>query len=129
MSACLLQFPLTPIKRGIRHGKRFQGNHQAPKSDDILKGDHKDGDTFYGLGGNDTIRALNGNDFIFGGNGNDKIYAAGGDDQIWAGYGNDFIDGGAGNDTVAYTDMTGAATARSRPNEQRRIQASMALIR
>lgn len=76
---------------------------------DILKGDHADGDTIYGLGGNDTIKALNGNDFLFGGDGNDKIYAAGGDDLIWGGYGNDFIDGGAGNDTVAYTDMTGAA--------------------
>ncbi len=72
--------------------------------DDILKGDHADGDTFYGYGGNDTIKALGGNDFIFAGDGNDKIYAAGGNDIIWAGLGNDYIDGGAGVDSVAYTD-------------------------
>lgn len=77
---------------------------------DVLKGDHADGDTIYGLGGNDRITALNGNDFIFGGNGNDRIFAAGGDDLIWGGLGNDYIDGGAGNDTVAYTDATGAVT-------------------
>jgi Ca2+-binding RTX toxin-like protein len=77
---------------------------------DILKGDHADGDTIYGLGGNDTIKALNGNDFLFGGDGNDKIYAAGGNDIIWAGLGNDYVDGGAGIDSLAYTDATGAVT-------------------
>lgn len=77
--------------------------------DDVLKGDHNDGDTIYGLAGNDTIKALNGNDFLFGGEGNDKIYAAGGDDMVWGGLGNDFIDGGAGNDTAVYAELTGAA--------------------
>jgi Ca2+-binding RTX toxin-like protein len=77
---------------------------------DVLKGDHTDGDTIYGLGGNDKITALNGNDFIYGGDGNDQIFAAGGNDLIWGGLGNDYIDGGAGNDTVAYTDATGAVT-------------------
>ena len=73
---------------------------------DILKGDHQDGDTIDGLGGNDTITALNGNDFLTGGAGNDKIYAGGGDDLIFEGLGNDFIDGGAGIDFVSYGTMT-----------------------
>ena len=82
------------------------GTEQA----DVLKGDHNDGDTIYGLGGNDKITALNGNDFLFGGTGDDRILAAGGNDLIWGGLGNDYIDGGAGIDTVAYTDASGAVT-------------------
>ena len=77
---------------------------------DTLKGDHADGDTIYGLGGNDTILALNGNDFLFGGDGDDKIYAAGGNDIIWAGLGNDLVDGGAGIDSLTYSDIAGGVT-------------------
>lgn len=73
---------------------------------DILKGDHQDGDTIDGLGGNDTITALNGNDFLTGGTGNDKIYAAGGNDLIFEGLGDDYVDGGAGNDFVSYGSMS-----------------------
>ncbi len=76
--------------------------------DDILKGDHADGDTIYGLGGNDKITALNGNDFLFGGDGNDTIFGAGGNDTIWGGAGNDIIDGGAGNDWAIYGDVGGS---------------------
>ncbi len=77
---------------------------------DTLKGDHNDGDSIYGLGGNDTIKALNGNDFLFGGTGNDKIYGAGGNDLIWGGLGNDFMDGGIGIDTAVYAEIAGSVT-------------------
>ncbi|MGB8817563.1 MAG: calcium-binding protein [Rhizobiaceae bacterium] len=78
--------------------------------DDVLKGDHNDGDTIYGLGGNDTIKALNGIDFLYGGDGNDRIFANGGNDWLIGGLGNDYLDGGAGIDTAAYADVSGAVT-------------------
>lgn len=77
---------------------------------DVLKGNHNDGDTTYGLGGNDTIKALNGNDFLYGGGGNDTIFANCGNDWLIGGLGNDYLDGGIGIDTAAYADVSSAAT-------------------
>ena len=97
------------MAKGIKTAIRSKTILGTAKND-ILKGDHQDGDTIDGLGGNDTITALNGNDFLTGGTGDDKVYAAGGDDLIFEGLGNDFIDGGTGIDSVTYGTMTVGVT-------------------
>jgi Ca2+-binding RTX toxin-like protein len=62
--------------------------------------DPLNGDTFFGLDGNDFVRAGNANDTIYGDNGTDTLYGNGGLDLIFGQAGDDFLYGEAGNDTI-----------------------------
>ncbi|MDD4330300.1 MAG: calcium-binding protein, partial [Aliarcobacter sp.] len=68
---------------------------------DTLIGSSTQGNTLYGMAGNDIIKGMGGNNSLYGGSGNDTIYS-GKDD--------DFIDGGTGVNTVSYEDNTGGVT-------------------
>ncbi|MBY0541063.1 MAG: hypothetical protein K2P52_06600, partial [Campylobacterales bacterium] len=69
---------------------------------DTLIGSSTQGNTLYGMAGNDIIKGMGGNNSLYGGSGNDTIYS---------GKNDDFIDGGTGVDTVSYEDInTGGVT-------------------
>jgi VCBS repeat-containing protein len=78
------------------------GELYGTAGNDALVGTATDGQTLWGLDGNDKLIAGNGKfDALIGGAGNDTLTAGSGSDNLSGGTGNDVLLGGTGNDTLA----------------------------
>ena len=73
--------------------------HKGDNGNNVLRGWHNEGETFYGYGGNDELHGNGGDDYLYGGDGNDKLVG---------GSGNDYLNGAHGSDTYVFYNSKGA---------------------
>jgi RTX calcium-binding nonapeptide repeat (4 copies) len=73
--------------------------------DDNMEGD-SDGNSIYGLGGDDQLSGGLGNDGLHGGSGNDKLTGGPGDDILFGSPGEDSFYCGLGNDQIIHFNLS-----------------------
>ena len=94
-------------------------NVRGSMHDDTLTGtdDASDGNSLWGLAGNDTLSGRDGPDMLYGGAGDDVLDGGDEEDTLEGGYGADMLTGGGGADTASYANSTMGVTVRLHANK------------
>ena len=89
-------------------------NVRGSMHDDTLTGtdDPNDGNSLWGLDGNDVLSGRDGPDMLSGGAGDDMLDGGDEDDTLEGGYGADTLTGGLGMDTASYAGSMMGVTVR-----------------
>ena len=94
-------------------------NVRGSMHDDTLTGtdDPTEGNSLWGLGGNDILSGRDGPDMLSGGAGDDVLDGGDEDDVLEGGYGADMLTGGGGADTASYANSMMGVTVRLHANK------------